>query len=138
MNPKTADAAEAIRGMTDGRGAAVALECVGATEPIATAIAAVRKGGTVTLVGNVSPEDRAAAAIGGLAADPGAGLVRIQRRISGVYRIDGAAEPSGWIPLISAVAPLVEGPSWFDRLYRQEPGLMKVFCALNPRTGPDS
>jgi L-iditol 2-dehydrogenase len=27
---------------------------------------------------------------------------------------------------ISAFAPLEEGPMWFDRLYRQEPGLMKV------------
>jgi L-iditol 2-dehydrogenase len=29
-------------------------------------------------------------------------------------------------PLISAVAPLSEGPLWFDRLYRREPNLMKV------------
>ena len=26
----------------------------------------------------------------------------------------------------SAVAPLAEGAAWFDRLYRREPGLMKV------------
>jgi threonine dehydrogenase-like Zn-dependent dehydrogenase len=29
-------------------------------------------------------------------------------------------------PLISAVAPLSEGQSWFDRLYNREPGLLKV------------
>ena len=29
-------------------------------------------------------------------------------------------------PLISAVAPLREGASWFARLYAAEPGLMKV------------
>jgi threonine dehydrogenase-like Zn-dependent dehydrogenase len=29
-------------------------------------------------------------------------------------------------PLISAVAPLAEGASWFDRLYRHEANLMKV------------
>jgi len=29
-------------------------------------------------------------------------------------------------PLISAVAPLAEGPGWFDRLYRREANLMKV------------
>jgi len=29
-------------------------------------------------------------------------------------------------PLISAVAQLAEGPDWFGRLYRREPGLMKV------------
>ena len=26
----------------------------------------------------------------------------------------------------SAVVPLAEGAAWFDRLYRKEPGLMKV------------
>ena len=34
-------------------------------------------------------------------------------------------------PLISAVAPLSEGPRWFERLYRREPNLMKV--VLDPR-----
>jgi len=29
-------------------------------------------------------------------------------------------------PLISALAPLADGPQWFDRLYAREPGLMKV------------
>jgi L-iditol 2-dehydrogenase len=29
-------------------------------------------------------------------------------------------------PLISAVAPLADGPAWFDRLYNHEPNLMKV------------
>jgi L-iditol 2-dehydrogenase len=28
--------------------------------------------------------------------------------------------------MISKVAPLSEGAEWFDRLYRQEKGLMKV------------
>ena len=31
--------------------------------------------------------------------------------------------------LISAVAPLEEGPQWFDRLYQKEPNLMKVVLA---------
>jgi L-iditol 2-dehydrogenase len=29
-------------------------------------------------------------------------------------------------PMITAVAPLGEGPSWFERLHAQEPNLMKV------------
>jgi threonine dehydrogenase-like Zn-dependent dehydrogenase len=29
-------------------------------------------------------------------------------------------------PLISAAAPLEQGADWFDRLYRKEPGLLKV------------
>jgi hypothetical protein len=28
--------------------------------------------------------------------------------------------------LLSAVAPLEEGGMWFERLYRKEPGLLKV------------
>jgi threonine dehydrogenase-like Zn-dependent dehydrogenase len=28
--------------------------------------------------------------------------------------------------LISAIAPMSEGPSWFDRLYARENGLLKV------------
>lgn len=35
----------------------------------------------------------------------------------GVIRVD---------PLISVVAPLIEGPAWFSRLYNREPGLLKV------------
>jgi len=34
-------------------------------------------------------------------------------------------------PMISAVAPLADGPAWFERLYAREPGLMKV--VLDPR-----
>ena len=41
----------------------------------------------------------------------------IELMASGAIRVD---------PLISAVAPLQEGPGWFDRLYSHEPGLMKV------------
>ena len=125
VNPKSTDAAEAIRALTDGQGAAVALECVGATEPIQTAIAGVRKGGTVTLVGNISPEIK----------------LPLQSVVSRQIRLQGSCASNGEYPasielmsrgaikvdsMISAVAPLAEGPSWFDRLYRHEPGLMKV------------
>jgi L-iditol 2-dehydrogenase len=125
VNPKAADAAEAIRGMTEGRGAAVAIECVGATEPVQTAIAAVRKGGAVTLVGNIQPEI----------------TLPLQSVVTRQIRVQGSCASNGEYPaslelmakgairvdaMISAVAPLVEGPGWFDRLYRREPGLMKV------------
>jgi L-iditol 2-dehydrogenase len=32
-------------------------------------------------------------------------------------------------PLISAIAPLEDGPRWFERLYSHEPNLMKVVLA---------
>src|SRR5207249_2294893 len=55
FNPQKSDVPAAVQEMTEGRGADLAIECVGATEPIRTAIASVRKGGAVTLVGNVKP-----------------------------------------------------------------------------------
>lgn len=125
VNPKSVDAVEVIREMTEGRGADVALECVGATDPIRTAIGAVRKGGAVTLVGNVAPDINL----------PLQSVVTRQIRLQGSCASNGeypaciALLSAGAIqvgPLISAVAPLEEGPSWFDRLYRHEPNLMKV------------
>ena len=125
INPKAVNAVEAIRELTDGTGADVALECVGATEPIATAIDGVRKGGAVTLVGNVSPKIE----------------LPLQSVVSRQIRVQGSCASNGEYPaciemmsrgaiqvgtLISAVAPLEEGASWFDRLYRHEPNLMKV------------
>lgn len=125
LNSRTVDAAEAVRSLTGGRGADIALECVGATEPIRTAIACVRKGGTVTLVGNVSPS----------ADIPLQSVVSRQIRLQGSCASNGEYPlcielmASGAIqvePLITAVAPLPEGPVWFDRLYKHEPNLMKV------------
>jgi L-iditol 2-dehydrogenase len=125
INPKAVNAVEAIREMTGGTGADVALECVGATEPIVTAIDGVRKGGAVTLVGNVSPKID----------------LPLQSVVSRQIRVQGSCASNGEYPaciemmsrgaiqvdtLISAVAPLGEGASWFDRLYRHEPNLMKV------------
>jgi len=117
VNPKTGDLPQGI--------ADVAIECVGATDPIRTAIAAVRKGGAVTLVGNVAPNiDLPLQSVvtrqirlQGSCASNGEYPACIDLMARGAIRVD---------PLISAVAPLQEGPAWFDRLYRHEPGLMKV------------
>ena len=110
---------------TGGRGADVAIECVGTEAPIHTAISSVRKGGSVVLVGNVSPRV----------------ALPLQEVVSRQIRLQGSCASSGEYPLvidlmatqeirveplISAVAPLSEGPLWFDRLYRREPNLMKV------------
>jgi L-iditol 2-dehydrogenase len=126
VNPKAAaDPVAAIHEMTGGRGADVVLECVGATDPVRTAIAAARKGGAVTLVGNVAPDVN----------------FPLQSVVSRQIRVQGSCASNGEYPAcielmstgairvdtcISAVAPLAEGPSWFQRLYRHEPNLMKV------------
>jgi L-iditol 2-dehydrogenase len=124
IDAKRADAVAEVRRLTEG-GAEVALECVGATEPIKTAVASVRKGGSVVLVGNIAPAIE----------------LPLQQVVSGELTLLGTAASSGEYPraiellrsgavdvrpLITATAPLEEGPRMFERLYAGEPGLMKV------------
>jgi L-iditol 2-dehydrogenase len=121
-----------IEQLTDGRGADVVFEAVGRPETVAAAIDSTRKGGTVALVGNISPEVS----------------IPLQKVVTRQIRLQGSCASAGeypqameWIaagkikvaPLITAVAPLDEGPSWFARLYAREPNLMKV--VLDPRLG---
>jgi L-iditol 2-dehydrogenase len=131
INPKTAtDLAGAIRALTDGRGADVAFEAVGIEATVRAAVAGVRKGGTVTLIGN-------------LAADVS---IPLQAVVTRQIRVQGSCASSGEYPeclelissgkidverFISAEASLDEGPAWFDRLYKQERGLMKVLLLPN-------
>jgi L-iditol 2-dehydrogenase len=111
--------------LTAGRGADAVIECVGATAPVKLAIDTVRKGGTVTLVGNVTPTIE----------------IGLQSVVTRQIRLQGSCASSGEYPacislmargaiqvapLLTAVAPLEAGPSWFDRLHRREPGLLKV------------
>ena len=51
------DLAKQVRSLTDGRGADVALECVGSATTIRQAWTAVRRGGTCVVVG-VGPKDQ--------------------------------------------------------------------------------
>jgi L-iditol 2-dehydrogenase len=119
------DVLEAVRQRTAGRGADIAFEVVGFTPTLQLAILCLRKGGSLTLVGNLSPRAEfplqstvtRQLTLNGSCASCGeypAGLDMIARR---AINVDA---------LISAVAPLSEGARWFERLYRKEPGLMKV------------
>jgi L-iditol 2-dehydrogenase len=116
---------ERINNLTDGTGVDLVVEAVGRTESIATSIDCVRKGGTVILVGNISPEVK----------------IPLQKVVSRQLRLQGSCASAGEYPraielmskgtirvkpLITAVAPLAEGPQWFERLYAREPNLMKV------------
>jgi L-iditol 2-dehydrogenase len=121
---------DAILRRTHGRGVDLVLEAVGRSETVATAIDCVRKGGRVTLIGNIAAQ----------ASLPLQKVVTRQIRLQGSCASAGeypeAMElvSSGKIkvsPLISAVAPLRDGPSWFKRLHAREPNLMKVI--LDPR-----
>ncbi len=121
-----------IEQLTHGRGVDVTFEAVGRPETVAAAIDCTRKGGTVALVGNISPEV----------------TIPLQKVVTRQIRLQGSCASAGeypqameWIaagkikvaPLITAVAPLEDGPSWFARLYAREPNLMKV--VLDPRAG---
>ena len=124
---------EALKGHTGGKGADCAFEVVGISSALATALSSVRKGGVVTVIGNLSPTvefglqelvTREVTVYGSCASagEYPACLDFIARRI---VRVE---------PLISAVAPLSEGARWFDRLYNRERGLMKVILCPTGET----
>jgi L-iditol 2-dehydrogenase len=125
LNPQESDVLEQVLAQTEGRGADIALEVVGFTPTLQTAIRSVRKGGTVTLVGNLSPTTE----------------FLQQSVVTRELTLYGSCGSCGEYPacldlivredinvdaMISAVAPLSEGASWFKRLYDGEAGLMKV------------
>ena len=85
----------------------------------------VRKGGAVTLVGNLSPS----VSFGLQSAVTREITLRGSCASCGEYPACLDMMARGAIdvaPLMSAVAALSEGASWFERLYGKEPGLMKV------------
>jgi L-iditol 2-dehydrogenase len=121
---------EAVMRLTDGRGVDVAFEAVGRNETVAGAIDCVRKGGTVSLVGNIAKEV----------------VLPLQKVVTRQIRLQGSCASAGEYPkameliaagkikvdsLITTVAPLADGPEWFARLYSREPNLMKI--VLDPR-----
>ncbi len=118
--------------LTGNRGVDVVLEAVGRDETVNTAIDCVRKDGTVTLVGNIAPQVS----------------LPLQKVVTRQIRLQGSCASAGEYPqameliahgkirvgpLITAVAPLSDGPEWFKRLYAHESNLMKII--LDPREG---
>ena len=125
LNSKKVDIGAEVAARTEGRGADLAMEVVGATASVQSAVAAVRKGGSITLVGNLAQKielplqaivTREITLYGSCSSCleyPAC----IDLMASGKIKVD---------PLITARVPLEEGPAWFERLYSHEPGLMKV------------
>jgi len=125
FNSSRENVVESILNLTQGKGADIAFEAVGVTATVDLAIRSVRKGGAVTLVGNVTPKIEF----------PLQTVVTRELTISGSCASSGeypaclemmARGKLSAAPLLSAVAPLADGAAWFDRLYRKEPGLLKV------------
>ena len=125
LNPRAVDPAEEVRRITGGRGADVAFEVVGIGATLKIAIDSLRKGGILTLVGNLTAEDEfphqavvtRELTLNGSCASRGdyPACIELLRR--------GAIDTDTFI---SHVAPLAEGASWFARLHDKERGLMKV------------
>jgi L-iditol 2-dehydrogenase len=124
------DLVNEILRLTSGTGVDVAIEAVGLNQTVTTAINATRKGGSVVLVGNLSPEV----------------TLPLQVVVTRQIRLQGSCASAGEYPraielmstgkinvkpLITAVAPLTDGPQWFERLYAGEPNLMKVVLQPN-------
>lgn len=125
LNPNNDDIPKEVKAITGGRGADMAFEVVGIAATVTTAIQSVRKGGTVTLVGNLAPSVEI----------PLQAIVTQQLRLQGSCAICGeypavldmiARKAINVEAILSAEAPLSEGAEWFQRLYNKEPGLIKV------------
>ena len=115
----------AVGALTGGSGADVAFEVVGRADTVLMATRSVRKGGTVVLIGNLTPRVE----------------LPLQDVVSRELSLLGSCASSGEYPacidlmargaidvapLISVAAPLRDGPAWFERLHRGGEGLMKV------------
>jgi L-iditol 2-dehydrogenase len=129
INSRLAAVPALIREMTSGRGADVVMEAVGAEATVQMAIESVRKGGVVTLIGNITSKvsfplqsvvTREVSVLGSCASsnDYPACLELMGR---GAIRV---------ADMISATVPLERGPEMFDRLYNREANLTKVI--INP------
>jgi L-iditol 2-dehydrogenase len=125
FNPKNCDVPKELAARTEGRGVALAMEAVGATATVKTAIESVRKGGTVTLIGNLAKNidfplqyvvTRQIRLLGSCAS-AGEYPECIELLASGAIQVD---------PMISARTPLDQAADWFQRLYNHEPNIFKV------------
>jgi L-iditol 2-dehydrogenase len=130
FNPSKIDVVSAVRDLTKGQGADIAVEVVGATPTLRTAIEVTRRGGSVTLVGNLAPTVEFAMqavvtrelTLYGSCASNSEFPDALKLMQSGKIQVE---------PLISGKATLEETAGWFDRLYAAEAGLMKVVVRPN-------
>ena len=125
LDPGDPELLDTIKTLTKGEMLQLVYEAVGATNPINTAISMVRKGGTVVLVGNITPKIDL----------PLQSVVTRQIKLQGSCAINGeypaalkmmADKKLEVTDIISKVAPLEEGALWFDKLYNRTDNLLKV------------
>lgn len=123
--PAGEDVVERIRDLTGGEGVDVAMEAVGISATLRTAVESVRKGGSVGLVGNLAPRAELPLqsvvtrelSLFGSCASAGEYPRALEEIAAGRIRVE---------PLTSAIRPLSEGADWFRRLHAAKEHLIKV------------
>ncbi len=124
-SPIDCDVVEEVMKRTGGRGADLAMEAVGFAPTVETAVKVVRKGGSVGLVGNLSPTVELPLqavvtrelSLYGSCASRGEYPACLDLIAGGMIQVD---------PLVSGIATLEEAGDWFARLYAGKESLMKV------------
>lgn len=126
-NSNTESYYAALEELTGGEGADVAIEAVGLPQTVSIGVNSIHKGGAITLVGNISPKVE----------------IPLQNVVTRQLRLQGSCASNGEYPaciamiaqkrvdvdsLITAVAPIEEGPVWFDHSYEnpKDKTLLKV------------
>lgn len=125
LDPALSAFKDRINELTEGRGADIAFDAVGINDSFRTAITSVRRGGSVTIIGNTSP----------------AAELPLQYTVVNQISIQGSCAINGEYakvlelmdknlidvqPMISKIVPLSEGAEWFRKLYSREYNLNKV------------
>jgi len=125
LRSDSADVRAEVMRLTNGRGADVSFEVVGIAPTVQLAAECLRKGGQLVLVGILASKVEL----------PIQTIVTRELTLIGSYcssgeypacldlMMRGAIDVA---PLLSAVAPLAEGPEWFQRLHSGKEGIMKV------------
>ncbi|MGI6161058.1 MAG: zinc-dependent alcohol dehydrogenase [Christensenellales bacterium] len=129
FNSTKTDVLKEISDMTNGEGLDLAFDAVGISPTVPQAIKAVRKGGTVVLVGNLAPEV----------------TFPLQPAVIRQLNIFGTCNSQGEYPecmeliskgkikldlLLSARITLEQAHEYFHRLYNKEKGLIKVVVVM--------
>jgi (R,R)-butanediol dehydrogenase/meso-butanediol dehydrogenase/diacetyl reductase/L-iditol 2-dehydrogenase len=125
FDPTDGELVKKILELSGGLGSDRTFEAVGASASVRTAISITRKGGSVTLIGNISPTVEF----------PVQSVVTRQISLFGSCAINEeypivldmmSRKKINVESLISKKAPLCEGQIWFDKLYNRKDKLLKV------------
>jgi len=125
LNSGNVDVVAEVEKITGGNMADIVIEAVGADPTINMGIDCLKKGGAMTIIGNISPTIN----------------LPLQKVVTRELKIQGSCASSGEYPAcleflergdidvsdaISAIEPMTDGQEWFDRLHGREAGLNKI------------